>query len=137
MKRLPAVCPRVPGKIVTKQLRSYQAEITEPTNASHACVRASARVNDRAEYSHRAHAERGRRMPGIRVAYPTQATLYSFGPARSTLRSGYISYGFHAIASNARCSLLRNIASPNSSKLRLPHSERQLARAGIALSSLT
>lgn len=84
-KRVLAACPEVPGKIVTDQLRSYpaaKAEIPELANVKHVFVKASARVNDRAENSHQPTRERERRMRGIRVPERTQAFLSSFGSIR-------------------------------------------------------
>jgi putative transposase len=84
-KRVLAACPEVPSKIVTDQLRSYpaaKAEIPELTNVKHVFVKASARVNNRAENSHHPTRERERRMRGFRVPERTQAFLSSFGPIR-------------------------------------------------------
>jgi putative transposase len=80
-----ASCPKVPGKIVTDQLRSYpaaKAEIAELANVKHVFVKASARVNNRAENSHQPTRERERRMRGFRDPKRTQAFLSSFGPIR-------------------------------------------------------
>jgi putative transposase len=84
-KRVLASCPKVPGKIVTDQLRSYpaaKAEIAELANVKHVFVKASARVNNRAENSHQPTRERERRMRGFRDPKRTQAFLSSFGPIR-------------------------------------------------------
>jgi hypothetical protein len=92
----------VPRKIVSDQLRSYQAAkagIAELANVKHAFVRASARVNIRAENSHQPTDERKRRiltetscgaphrdflrgMCGFRDPEHTQRFLSSFGPIR-------------------------------------------------------
>ncbi|MEM5389774.1 hypothetical protein VSR68_40515 [Paraburkholderia phymatum] len=74
---------------------------------------------------------------GMTQAMRAVTRTVSTQQVQAALRSGDICYGLHAIASNARCNLLPVIASPNSLKLRLPHPERQLAGAGIALFSLT
>jgi putative transposase len=77
-------CP-VPRKIVTDQLRSYpaaKADILELANVRHVFVKASARVNNRAETSHQPTRERERRMRGFRDRDRTQAFLMSFGPIR-------------------------------------------------------
>jgi putative transposase len=83
--RVLAACPEVPRKIVTDQLRSYpaaKAEIPELANVRHVFVKASARVNNRAENSHQPTRERERRMRGFRTPERTQAFLSSFGPIR-------------------------------------------------------
>src|ERR1700733_14487824 len=75
----------VPRKIVTEQLRSYpaaKAEIPELAHVKHVFVKASARVNNRAENSHQPTRERERRMRGFRVPERTQAFLSSFGLIR-------------------------------------------------------
>lgn len=84
-KRVLATCPEAPRKIVTDQLRSYpaaKAEIPELANVRHVFVKASARVNNRAENSHQPTRERERRMRGFRRPERTQAFLCSFGPIR-------------------------------------------------------
>jgi putative transposase len=56
----------VSRKIVTDQLRSYpaaKAEIPELAHVKHVFVKASARVNNRAENSHQLTRERERRIP--------------------------------------------------------------------------
>ena len=76
---------RKPGKIVTDQLRSYpaaKAEIPELAHVKHVFVKASARLNNRAENSHQPTRERERRMRGFRDPERTQAFLSSFGPIR-------------------------------------------------------
>jgi putative transposase len=72
-------------KIVTDKLHSYPAakvEIHELADVRHVFVKASARVNNRAENSHQPTRERERRMRGFRVGERTQAFLSSFGPIR-------------------------------------------------------
>src|SRR5882672_10615116 len=84
-KRVLTACPDVPRKIVTDQLRSYpaaRAEIAELANVKHVFVKASARLNNRAENSHQPTRERERRMRGFRVPERTQAFLSNFGPIR-------------------------------------------------------
>ena len=85
-KRVLASCPEVPRKIVTDQLRSYPAakdEIPELANVKHVFVKASTRLNNRAENrSHQPTRERERRMRGFRDPNRTQAFLSSFGPVR-------------------------------------------------------
>lgn len=76
---------RAPDKIVTDKLSSYPAAIAETSalrNARHVFVRASARVNNRAENSHQPTRERERRMKGFRCPALTQAFLSSFGVIR-------------------------------------------------------
>jgi putative transposase len=73
------------SEIVTDQLRSYpaaKAEIPELVHAKHVFVKASARVNNRAENNHQPTRERERRMRGFRDPERTQAFLSSFGPIR-------------------------------------------------------
>jgi putative transposase len=79
---------------VTDQLRSYPAakdEIAELAHVRHVFVKASARLNNRAENSHQPTRERERRIPqgdflrgvrGFRDPERTQAFLSSFGPIR-------------------------------------------------------
>jgi putative transposase len=84
-KHVPAACPDAPRRIVTDQLRSYpavKAEIPELANVKHVFVKASARVNSRAENSHQPTRDRERRMRGFRDPDRTQAFLSSFGPIR-------------------------------------------------------
>jgi putative transposase len=75
----------VPRKIVTDQLRSYpaaKAEIPELANVKHVFVKAAARLNNRAEYSHQPTRARERRMRGFRDQKRTQKFLSCFGPIR-------------------------------------------------------
>ncbi|CAB3810216.1 hypothetical protein LMG28688_07184 [Paraburkholderia caffeinitolerans] len=75
----------VPRKIVTYQLRSYpaaKAEVPELTGVKHVFVKASARVNNRAENSHQPTRRRERQMQGFRDPRRTQAFLSRFGPIR-------------------------------------------------------
>ncbi|ABX19404.1 ISBmu22 truncated transposase [Burkholderia multivorans ATCC 17616] len=84
-RRVLAACPEAPKKIVTDQLGSYpaaKAEIPKLTNVKHVFVKASARVNNRAENSHQPTRERERRMRGFRDPQRTQAFLSNFGPIR-------------------------------------------------------
>lgn len=70
---------------MSDQLRSYptaKAQIPELANVKHVFVRASARVNNRAENSHQPTRERERRMRGFRDPERTQAFLSTFGPIR-------------------------------------------------------
>ncbi len=75
----------VPTKIVTDQLRSYpaaKAEVPELAGVKHVFVKASARVNNRAENSHQPTRRRERQMQGFRDPRRTQAFLSRFGPIR-------------------------------------------------------
>ncbi|WP_323123764.1 IS6 family transposase [Burkholderia alba] len=84
-KRVLAACPEGPKKIVTDQLRSYpaaKAEMPELANVKHVFVKASARVNNRAEYSHQPTRERERRMHGFPDPQGTPAFLSCLGPIR-------------------------------------------------------
>ncbi|MGF6978221.1 putative transposase [Paraburkholderia sp. JPY465] len=61
-RRVLAACSEVPRKIVTDQLRSYRAakaEIPALACVKHIFVKASARVNNRAENSHQSRAHAG------------------------------------------------------------------------------
>jgi putative transposase len=74
-----------PQKIVTKQLRSYPAAKTyvpELAGVKHVFVKASARVDNRAENSHQPTRRRERQMQGFRDPRRTQAFLSRFGPIR-------------------------------------------------------
>jgi putative transposase len=69
LMRVLASCAETPRKIVTDQLRSYpaaKAGILELEHVKHVFVRASARLNNRAENSHQPTRERERRMSGFR-----------------------------------------------------------------------
>ncbi|MGF6960583.1 IS6 family transposase [Paraburkholderia youngii] len=85
-KRVLAACPEVPGKIVTDQLRATRLRKRRSPNwlihVRHVFVKASARVNNRAENSHQPTRERERRMRGFRLPERTQAFLSNFGPIR-------------------------------------------------------
>ena len=75
----------VPRKIVTDQLRSYdaaKADIPELAHVKHVFVIAAARVNNRAENSHQPTRRRERQMCGFRNARRTQVFLSCFGPIR-------------------------------------------------------
>jgi putative transposase len=75
----------VPTKIVTDQLRSYpaaKAEVPELADVKHVFVKASARVNNRAENSHQPTRRREPQMQGFRDPRRTQAFLSRFGPIR-------------------------------------------------------
>ena len=75
----------VPRKIVTDQLRSYpaaKAEVPQLANVKHLFVKASARLNNRAENSHQPTRRRERQMQGFRDPRRTQRFLSSFGPIR-------------------------------------------------------
>ena len=89
-KRALVACPEGPCKIVTDQLRSYpaaRAEITELAHVNHVFVRASARLNNRAENSHQPTRERERRMRGFRVSEHTQAFLSKLRSDPAALRA--------------------------------------------------
>ncbi len=84
-KRVLASCAEAPRKIATDQLRGYpaaKAEIPELAHLKHVFVKASARVNNRAENSHQPTRERERRIRGFRDPQRTQAFLSRFGPIR-------------------------------------------------------
>jgi len=71
--------------IVIDRLRSYpaaKAKITELAKVQHGFVNAAARLNNRAEDSHRPTREREHRMRGFRDAKCTQEFLSCFGSIR-------------------------------------------------------
>jgi putative transposase len=75
----------VPSRIVTDQLRSYpaaKAEVSQLAGVKHVFVKASARVNNRAENSHQPTRRRQRQMQGFRDPQRTQRFLSNFGPIR-------------------------------------------------------
>ncbi|MFM0515647.1 DDE-type integrase/transposase/recombinase, partial [Paraburkholderia sp. RL17-373-BIF-A] len=75
----------MPRKIGTDQLRSYpaaKAEVPELADVKHVLVKASARVNNRAENSHQPTRRRERQMQGFRDPRRTQAFLSRLGPIR-------------------------------------------------------
>ncbi len=75
----------VPKKIVTDQLRSYpaaKAEVPELAGVKHVFVKASARVNNRAENSHQPTRRRERQTQGFRDPRRTQAFLSRMGAIR-------------------------------------------------------
>ena len=75
----------LPRKTVTDQLRSYpaaKAEVPELAGVKHVFVKASARINNRAENSHQPTRPRERQMQGFRDPRRTQAFLSRFGRIR-------------------------------------------------------
>ncbi|MGN4002558.1 IS6 family transposase, partial [Burkholderia gladioli] len=75
----------VPRKITTDPLRSYpaaKAEVPELDGVKHVFVKASARVNNRAENSHQPTRRREPQMQGFRDPLRTRAFLSRFGPIR-------------------------------------------------------
>jgi putative transposase len=75
----------VPRKIVTDQLRSYpaaKAEIPELMKVKHVFVKATARLNNRAENSHQPTRDSERRMRGFRDPKLIQKFLWCFGLIR-------------------------------------------------------
>jgi CheY-like chemotaxis protein len=119
------------SKIVTDQLRSYlaaRAEIPEFEHFKHVFVRASARLNNRAENSHQPTRERERRIHhgdflrgvrGFRDPERTQVFLSSLGRSGSTLHSSDICFALRFIVSNSANALPPGIVSPNPPKVRL------------------
>jgi transposase-like protein len=97
-------------KIVTDQLRSFpaaKAEIPELANMKHLFVKATARVNNRAENSDQPTRERERRMRGFRDPKRTQKFLSCFGPIVIISCTSGICCALHVIANNLRCLLCR------------------------------
>jgi len=110
-KRVLAARPEGPRKIVTDQLRSYpaaKAEIPELAHVKHVFVKASARLNNRAENSHQSTRERERRMRGFRDPGRAQAFLSNFGP--TALRAQAPPTARLAL-SQTTCRTLRRLAS--------------------------
>ena len=100
----------VPRKILTDQLRSYpaaKAEIPELASVKHVFVKAAARLNNRAENSHRPTRERERRMRGFRDPKRTQKFLSCFGP--TTFRAQAASAARFTL-SHTTCNPLRCLA---------------------------
>ncbi|MDN7430765.1 IS6 family transposase [Burkholderia sp. AU45388] len=99
----------VPRKIVTDQLRSYpaaKAEVPQLAGVKHVFVKASARVNNRAENSHQPTRRRERQMQGFRDPRRTQRFLSNFGPIRQhfALPRHRMSAGHHRAQLRARLS---------------------------------
>jgi putative transposase len=93
-KQVLAACPEGPCKIVTDQLHSYpaaKAELSELAHVKHVFVKASARLNNRAENSHRPTRERAPNawLPssGTRAGFPVASDRQHFAQATSTARS--------------------------------------------------
>jgi putative transposase len=103
-KRVLASCAEAPRKIVTDQLRSYpaaKAEIPELSHVRHVFVKASARVNNRAENSHQPTRERERRMRGFRDPERTRLSYRASVRSGSTSRSSDICYAPRAIENSS------------------------------------
>jgi putative transposase len=84
-ERVLASCAETPRKIVTDQLRSHpaaKAQIPELAQVKHVFVKASARINHRAQNSHQPTRERERRMRGFRDPERMQIFLSGFAPIR-------------------------------------------------------
>ncbi|KWB51759.1 transposase [Burkholderia ubonensis] len=65
-----------------RSYRAAKAEVPELADVKHVFVKASARVNNRAENSHLPTRRRERQMQGFRDPQRTQAFLCRFGPIR-------------------------------------------------------
>ena len=127
-KRVLAACPEVPRKIITDQLRSYpaaKAEIAELATVRHVFVKASARVNNRAENSHQPTRERERRMRGFRGLSARSLFSRTSVPSASTSRSSVTCCAHRSIASYWLRASTPGAFSPASPKIRLPPSESQ------------
>jgi putative transposase len=108
-KRVLASCPEVQSKIVTDQLHSYpaaKAEIPELANVKHVFVKASTRLNNRAERSHQPTRERERRMRGFRDWNAPKRSYLASARSGSTSRSSDIAARL-AISKTARRTLCR------------------------------
>jgi putative transposase len=111
-----------PRKIDTDQLRSYpaaKAEIPELAKVKHVFVKASARLNNRAENGHQPTRERERRMRSFRDRERTQVFLSSFGPIRQhfALKRHLLRASLYRTQLGQR--LRRGIAEPSSPKIQL------------------
>jgi putative transposase len=139
-KRVLASCPEVPSKIVTDQLRSYpaaKAEIPELANVKHVFVKASARLNNRAESSHQPTRERERRMRGFRDRERTQAFLSSFGPIRQHFALKQHCCAPRYIENSSPHALPPGTALLNWPKIRLLSEQRRLLCAFLAVVKVT
>ena len=101
----------VPDVIVTDKLGSYGAALRDPSQLGgvvHGCVRASARVNNRVEQSHRATWDQERSQRGFRCLRRAQSFLVahvgfsnafrrSRGRARAGLGRATLAEGFEAL----------------------------------------
>jgi hypothetical protein len=137
-KRVLASHTEAPRKIVTNQLRSYsaaKAEITALAHVKHVFVKASARINNRAENSHQPSRERERHMRGFRDPEHTQAFLSNFGPIRSTSRSSDTCSAPHSIANSSPHASPPGIVSLRPPKIR-PLSEQARVLSAIASRTL-
>ncbi len=95
-----------------------KAEIPELAHVKHVFVKASARVNNRAENSHQPTRERERCMRGFRDPKRTQKFLSCFGQIRQHSRSSGICCALHSIESNSQPGSLHGVNLPNSPKIR-------------------
>jgi putative transposase len=98
----------VPKKSVTDQLRSYpaaKAEVSELAGVKHVFVKASARVNNRAENSPQPTRRRERQMQGFRDPRRTQAFLSRFGP----IRQHFVLPGHRMSAADHRAQLVARL----------------------------
>jgi putative transposase len=117
----------VPRKIVTDQLRSYpaaKAEIPELANVKHVLVKASARLNNRAENSHQPTRESERRMCGFRDPQRTQKFLSCFGPIRQHFALKWHLLRASLYRKQLAARLVRGAKSPKSPEIRPTLSER-------------
>lgn len=79
-KRVLVSCAEAPRKIVTDQVHSYpaaKADIPALARVKHVFVKASARINNRAENSHQPTRERERHMRGFRDPERTLAGRFT------------------------------------------------------------
>jgi putative transposase len=102
-------------------LRSYpaaKAEIPQLANVKHVLVKATARLNNRAENRHQPTRERERRMRGFRDPKRTQKFLSCFGPIRQHFALKRHLLRASSIANNSQSSLLHGANSQNSPEIR-------------------
>jgi putative transposase len=91
----------VPRKIVTDQLRSYpaaKAEIPELTSVKHVFVKASARLNNRAENSHQPTRERSAACADFLGRNAPRPSSSASGRSGNTSRSSGTCCALHSIA---------------------------------------
>jgi hypothetical protein len=103
------------------------ASSTSAFSKSIVFVKASARVNNRAENSHQSTRERERRMRGFRVPERTQAFLSSFGPIRQHFALRHL-LRVSLYRNNSANALPHGVVSPSLAKIRLVFEEKSVYR---------
>jgi putative transposase len=144
-KRVLASCPEAPRKIVTDHLRSYpaaKAEILELANVKHVFVKASARLNNRAENSHQPTRERERRIPqgdflrGVRGFRDTNVRRHSCrASVDPTALRAQATFAVRLALSKTARGALRRVASLHFTSLSSPEI-RPLSEQGCVLTDI-